>query len=70
MYLETDDAFEPRRDFTRINDDPTSTEWNALMAGLQERVPEAADNEWWARMEPVFDLSAQLLQPSDGRPSP
>ena len=57
MYIETDDDFEPRRDFPRINEDPKSAEWNALMATLQERAPEAAPDEWWARMELVFDLN-------------
>jgi L-rhamnose mutarotase len=56
MYLITDDAFDPSDDFTRINEDPTSARWNALMADLQERAPEAAPDEWWALMEPVFDL--------------
>lgn len=58
MYLETDDAFEPRRDFARVNEDPKSREWNALMATLQERAPEAAPDEWWAPMELVFDLNS------------
>jgi L-rhamnose mutarotase len=56
MYLITVDNFDPARDFARINEDPTSARWNALMAGLQERVPEADPHEWWALMEPVFDL--------------
>jgi L-rhamnose mutarotase len=56
MYLTTDDEFDPSRDFARINDEPTSARWNALMADLQERVPEAGPDEWWAVMEPVFDL--------------
>jgi L-rhamnose mutarotase len=56
MYLVTDDAFEPARDFARINDDPTSARWNALMAGLQARAPEAKPDEWWAPMALVFDL--------------
>ena len=55
MYLQTDDAFEPSRDFGRINDDPTSARWNALMADLQARSPEADADEWWAPMELVFD---------------
>lgn len=58
MYIETDDAFEPRRDFVRVNEDPISQEWNTLMATLQERAPEAGPDEWWAPMEPVFDLNA------------
>ncbi len=59
MYIETDDAFDPLRDFARINDDPTSAEWNALMATLQERAPEATPDEWWAPMELVFDMEQQ-----------
>ena len=57
MYIETDDNFEPRRDFVRVNDDPQSAEWNRLMADLQERAPEASPDEWWAPMELVFDMS-------------
>jgi L-rhamnose mutarotase len=56
MYLITDDAFDPARDFARISEDPTSARWNALMADLQERVPEADPEEWWAVMELVFDM--------------
>ncbi len=56
MYLVTDDAFDPTRDFARINADPTSARWNALMAELQARSPEANPDEWWAAMELVFDL--------------
>jgi len=56
MYLVTDDAFDPARDFARINDDPESARWNALMAELQARAPEANPDEWWATMELVFDL--------------
>jgi L-rhamnose mutarotase len=56
MYLVTDDAFDPARDFARINEDPTSARWNALMADLQARVPEANPDEWWTQMELVFDL--------------
>jgi L-rhamnose mutarotase len=57
MYIETDDDFEPARDFRRINEDPRSAEWNELMATLQERAPEATADEWWAPMGLVFDMS-------------
>ena len=57
MYIETDDAFDPRRDFARVNEDPVSAEWNELMANLQQRAPEADPDEWWAPMELVFDMS-------------
>src|ERR1700720_1956927 len=56
MYLITDDAFDPARDFARINEDATSARWNALMADLQARLPEAGPDEWWAMMAPVFDM--------------
>src|SRR5919197_371458 len=56
MHLVTDDAFDPPRDFARINEDPTSAKWNALMAELQERAAEASQDEWWAPMELVFDM--------------
>jgi L-rhamnose mutarotase len=56
MFLETDDAFDPRVAFARINDDPVSARWNALMATLQQRAPEANADEWWAPMDLVFDL--------------
>jgi len=56
MHLVTDDAFDPARDFARINDDPISARWNALMAELQVRAPEANPDEWWAAMDLVFDM--------------
>ena len=64
MYLVTDDAFEPERDFARVNDDPVSARWNALMAELQERAPEATPTEWWAPMELVFDTEWPQHRPT------
>jgi len=55
MYITTADDFDPARDFARVNEDPTSARWNALMADLQARAPEAEPDEWWALMEQVFD---------------
>ena len=55
MYIQTSDEFDPQRDFVRINEDPESARWNALMAELQSRAPEADPDEWWAPMELVFD---------------
>ena len=67
MYLVAEDSFDPARDFARINEDPTSARWNALMATLQARAPEADPDEWWAPMELVFDLDWPQHQPSDQR---
>lgn len=63
MFLETDDAFDPKRDFARINENPTSARWNELMATLQARAPEANPDEWWAPMELVFDLDWPAHRP-------
>lgn len=57
MYLETTDDFDPARDFPRMNDLPRYREWDELMRTMQEKVAEAGPEEWWARMEPVFDLN-------------
>ncbi len=35
---------------------PRVAEWEQLMKSLQERSPDAAPDEWWAVMEPVFQL--------------
>lgn len=56
MYMETVDGFEPARDYPRLNDDPRYQEWDDLMRSMQEKVPEAGRDEWWADMEPIFDL--------------
>jgi L-rhamnose mutarotase len=56
MYMETEDDFDPGRDFARVLDAPRYREWDELMRSLQERAPEAAEDEWWAPMEEVFDL--------------
>ncbi len=34
-------------------------EWEHLMKSLQEPPPEAAPGEWWAVMEPVFQLEQE-----------
>jgi L-rhamnose mutarotase len=67
MYCETVEGFDPRRDFARTVDDPIYRRWDELMRGMQERVEEARPGEWWAMMEPVFDLN-RPQQPPAGRP--
>ena len=57
MYVESDDQFEPARDFAHINEAPTSKAWDDLMRTFQEQAPEASADEWWAQMEEVFDLN-------------
>ena len=57
QYIETSDAFDPR-DLSRLNDDPRYAEWDRLMRTMHEKVDEAADDDWWAPMEEVFDLES------------
>ena len=57
MAMETIDTFDIVRDFPRyLEVDPKCKAWDELMRTFQEPVAEAQPNEWWARMEPVFEL--------------
>src|SRR5439155_24305875 len=68
MYCETRDGFDPANDFARSNDDPTYKKWDELMRTMQQRVDEARPGEWWAQMEPVFDLSAVHVRAASSSP--
>ncbi|MFF0739627.1 L-rhamnose mutarotase [Streptomyces sp. NPDC004111] len=41
-------------DLAEVAEDEATQEWWKLTDPLQERVPEAAEGEWWARAEQVF----------------
>jgi len=57
MYMETDDGFEPERDFPRYEASSARIrEWQDVMASMQEPVPDAKPGEWWAQMKLVFAL--------------
>ena len=56
MYMEVPDDFDVDRDFPRYMEAPRAKEWDELMRGFQQKLPEAGDAEWWAGMEEVFDL--------------
>ena len=57
MAMETVDEFELERDFPRyLEHHPRCREWDELMRTFQERIPDAKPDEWWAMMEPVFEL--------------
>ena len=58
MIVETTEGADLRRAFeTRVASHPRVAEWETLMTSLQQRAPGAAEGEWWAAMEPVFDFS-------------
>ena len=57
MAMETVDTFDIERDFPRyLEEHPKCKEWDELMRTFQEPVKEAQADEWWAQMEPVFEL--------------
>ena len=47
MYIETTDDFDPSV-LGLPEDIPRVQEWDEIMRGLQEKVPEAKTEEWWA----------------------
>lgn len=63
MYVEAEDGFSPERDFPRALEIPRYREWDQLMRTMQEKVPEARPEDWWAPMEKVFDLGWKTTSP-------
>lgn len=43
-------------DMARIEADPKTQEWTALMEPMQKPIETRAKGEWWASMEEVFHL--------------
>lgn len=60
MYLEVPDDFDPIRDFPRYMESTRAREWDEIMRGFQQRVPEASSDEWWSSMEEVFDIDWEM----------
>jgi len=60
MILQLSDGLDFRRIFaTHRSSSPRVAEWERLMKSLQEPSPEAPAGEWWAVMEPVFQMAQQ-----------
>ena len=57
MYMEAVPTFDPSRDLAGLDSNPRYREWDELMRSMQEPVPEAAGESWWAPMEEVFNLN-------------
>lgn len=57
MLVRTVDSFDPE-EFSRLYraSHPRVAEWEELMAGFQERVPEADGGGTWAEMKEIFKL--------------
>ena len=57
MAMEAVDDFEVEQDFPRyLEQHPRCREWDGLMRTYQDPAPERKPEEWWALMEPVFEL--------------
>lgn len=56
MYMAAKDGFDPARDLPALMDDPGYAAWEELMRTMQEQLPGAGHDEWWAGMELVYDL--------------
>ena len=69
MIVELQEGLDLTRVFaTHRSLSPRVAEWERLMQTLQRPAPGAPAGEWWALMEPVFQLSRQ--QPSTAAPYP
>jgi L-rhamnose mutarotase len=64
MIADLEDGADLRRAFaTRIASHPRVAEWERLMMSMQQPAPGAADGEWWAAMEPVFEYRVPAARP-------
>ena len=69
MVIDTDRGDVQRCFAIHVASSPRVAEWEALMKSMQEPAPGGAPGEWWARMEPVFQLNptadtAQAIEPA------
>ncbi|MFP4089554.1 MAG: L-rhamnose mutarotase [Cyclobacteriaceae bacterium] len=57
MFMQTEDDFDPDVDFPRYLElHERCREWEDLMSGFQEPLPEAGPGEKWLLMKKVFQL--------------
>lgn len=68
MFMTTVKDFRPEIDFARhLSMSKRCVEWSELTKTFQKPVPEAAEDDWWTYMEPVFDLRSQLNALADAQ---
>jgi L-rhamnose mutarotase len=68
MIVEAADGLDIRRCFAaHVSSHPRVTEWEALMKSMQEPPPGGPAGEWWAAMEPVFQLDGAAGAPTARR---
>lgn len=61
MIADVDDGVDVRTVFAahHASREPRVVEWERLMRTFQQPPPDAPPGEWWAVMEPIFDLSTR-----------
>jgi L-rhamnose mutarotase len=57
MFIETTDDFQPSGGLVpRLKDDPEVRKFEGLMRTIQEKLPGAGADEWWAQMQLVHEF--------------
>ena len=69
MVVETEGADFQRCFAAYLASDPKVAEWETLMRSILAPAPGAAPGEWWARMDPVFNLQRALVPNSSPQPA-
>ncbi len=59
MIMDVDDRFSLSAKATADAANHRVQEWEALMAGFQQELPQSRPGQKWVKMEKVFDLAAQ-----------
>lgn len=57
LYMEAEDGYDPETARCTYGSDPVVVRWEQMMQNkFQERLPDAAPDQWWVPMEPIYVL--------------
>ena len=60
MVMVAGDGFDPESAFSEYRKHPVADRWDTLMKTYQEKLPEAAADQWWLPLAPVFDFATAV----------
>lgn len=60
MILDLDENTNLKEAFDKMGQMPRQPEWAVLMAGFQQKLPQAQHEEQWTAMQPLFLLNDHL----------
>lgn len=60
MFMETVDDFDMERDMPKYMRDPRAREWDKLMRGFQEPLPDAPAGQTWVQMKEIYASEKNL----------